>query len=158
MIDAKQRYVGNAHRLSDCKLKSTVTTLHDGQWLAMDSNGEWIISTGAANVRSYITISSKWGDVGANIGRPITEGPKGRDNVTSTGMATVLIGPYRLATDQYETGTYTAGAALCVSSNGKLKPWVKPSAATDISDQEAIVGFVLKAPATAGDLLMFVHE
>lgn len=158
MIKAEARYIGNAHRLSDCKLASSVTTLHDGQWLVANASGEWELSTGAANKRSYLTLSSKWGSPASNIGRPITSAPTGRDNVTSTGMATVLIGPYRLATDQYETGSYVAGAALCVSSNGKLKPWVKPADASAISDQESIVGYVFKAPADANDVLTFIHE
>ena len=156
MIKADARYFNNAHRISDVPLDSGVTALYDGQWLMFGTGataGKLILHTGAANKRGYITLSSKYGDVGANIGRAITEDPAGRDNVTSTGFATVLAGTYRLATDQYETATYVPGAALKISANAKLTPWVK---GTDLA--EDIVGYVTVAPADSADVLTFIHE
>ncbi len=156
MIKAEARYFNNAHRISDVPLSTSVTELYDGQWLMYGTGGDagkFILHDGTSNRRGYITISSKYGDVGANIGRPITMDPAGRDNVTSTGFATVLAGTYRLATDQYETGSYTPGAALKISANAKLTPWV---AGTDKA--EDIIGFVAVAPASASDVLTFIHE
>lgn len=151
MIQFDSRYFNNAHRISDVSLASTVTTLYDGQWLMLDSNGEMVISDGSK--KSYLTISSKYGNPADNINRQITEGPAGRDNVTSTGRVSVLIGPYRIATDQYETGSYSEGDALKVSSNGKLEAW---DSANDSAD--AIVAWVWAPPAEAGDPMTIVHE
>lgn len=156
MIDFDSRYFNNAHRISDGKLAATVTTLHDGQWLMRDENNEFVIHDGTSGVKGYITISSKYGTPADNIGRPITQGPSGRDNVTSTGRVSVLIGPFRLATDQYETGVYTNGTPLVISQNGKLTPatltGATPSAAWDI------VAYVYSAPVEAGAPMIIVHE
>jgi hypothetical protein len=151
MIQFDSRYFNNAHRISDVKLAATVTELYDGQWLMLGENGEMVISDGTA--KSYITLSSKYGNPVDNIARPITEGPAGRDNVSSTGRVTVLIGPFRLATDQYEVGAYAAGDALVVSANGKLQ---KYDSATNTADQ--IVANVWTAPASAGAPMAIVHE
>jgi hypothetical protein len=152
MIQFDSRYYNNAHRLS-CPLKSTVTELYDGQWLALDSDGNAVISAGAANTKSYITLSSKYGTVGGGINAPITDAPAGRDTVTPSGMVSVLIGPFKLVTDQYETGSYTVGAALKVSANGKVEPWV---AASD--SEQLIVGYCYKAPTATDATIGIVHE
>jgi len=153
MIKFDSRYFNNAYRVSDGKLASTVTTLYDGQWLMRNDSDEFVIHTGTTAKKGYMTISSKYGNPVNNIGTPITQGPNGRDNVTSTGKVSVLVGPYRLATDQYETGTYHAGDPLKISENGKLTPFV---VGTD--KEYDIVGHVYKAPASASDVLVFVHE
>jgi len=150
MIKASGRFFNNAHRLS-FPAAAALTTFYDGQWLALNSSGEAILSTGAANVKSYMTLSSRYGVVGGGIGAPITEAPAGRDTVTSTGMVSVLIGTFAVETDQWETGTYNLGAALKVSANGKLMPWVN---GTD--NAALIVGYVTKAPAGATDTLGMV--
>lgn len=156
MIKFDSRYFNNAHRISDGKLAATVTELHDGQWLMRDSNGEFVIHDGTSGVKGYITLSSKYGDPASDIGRPITQGPAGRDNVTSTGRVTVLIGPYRLATDQYETGVYTAGMPLKISSNGKLEPAALSGDST--TPAYDIVAYVYNPPASAGAPMTIVHE
>jgi len=157
MIQFDSRYFNNAHRISDGKLASTVTELYDGQWLMRDSNGEFVIHDGS-NAKGYLTISSKYGNPVNNIGTPITNPPAGRDNVTSTGRVTVLIGPYRLATDQYETGTYNAGDPLKISANGKLEacsfndaPAVVADVQANIEELRKVVAYVYQPPAAAGE-------
>lgn len=152
MISYESQYIKNAHVLSDVKLASAVTTLYAGQWLVMNADGEWELSTGAANAKSYMTVSNKYGNPVDNINRPITAGPAGRDNVTSTGLAAVLIGPYRIATDQYENAVYNAGAALKVSDNGKLTPL------DGGDDASLIVAWVFTPPAEVGAPMTIVHE
>ena len=145
MISFDSRYYGNAHRISDLPLKSTVTTLYDGQWVMLDTDGNAVLHDGTDSKRGFLTISSKYGDVGANIGRTITQGPAGRDNVSSTGMITVLVGPFRLATDRYETDSYAVGDWLKISTTGDLEK------ATIGSDPwYSVVATVWEAPATAG--------
>lgn len=164
MIQFDSQYVNNAHRISDGKLADTVSELRDGQWLMRDSNGEFVIHDGSA-VKGYLTISSKYGDPVNNINRPITEGPAGRDNVTSTGRVSVLIGPFRLATDQYETAVYNVGAPLKISQNGKLTPIVLEDTPSTVAEVQAnfveiskIVAHVYAPPATAGAPMAIVHE
>lgn len=151
MIQFDSRYFNNAHRVS-LPLAAAVGTFHDGQWMTLNSDGELILSTGATNKHSYITISSRYG-TGNAIGAPITDAPAGRDTVSISGLAIVLIGPYALVTDQYETGSYTMGAALKVSANGKLDTWV---AGTD--KNEDIVGYVSKVPAAGSQTIGIIHE
>lgn len=153
MIKFDSRYFNNAHRISDVNLSAGVATLYDGQWLMKDANGEMVLHDGSAT-KGYITISSKYGDPVSNIGRPITEDPAGRDNVTSTGRVTVLIGPYRLATDQYEAGAYNAGDALVISPNALLRPY--DSVGGDTPDM--ICAWVWDPPAAAGDPMTIIHE
>jgi len=153
MIKANARFFNNAHRLS-FKLASSVTgDVKDGQFLTLNTSGEAVISTGAANAFSMMTISSRYGTFDADVGAPITNAPAGRDTITSTGMVTCLIGPYNLITDQYETGTYVNGIALKVSANGKVMPWVS---GTD--SPQLIVGYCSKIP-TGSDLTVGIfHE
>jgi hypothetical protein len=153
MIQLDARYINNAHIISDVPLDKAVTELFDGQFLMMKADGTMTKHDGSTGKRGYMTISSKYGNPVNNIGQPITAPKNGRDNVTSTGLVAVLIGPYRLGTDQYEVGTYTPGAPLKVSASAKLTPWV---AGTDKA--EDIVGYVWTAPAAAGALMTVIHE
>lgn len=164
MIQFDSQYVNNAHRISDGVLAATVTELHDGQWLMQDANGEFVIHDGSA-VKGYLTISSRYGNPVNNINRPVTEAPAGRDNVTSTGRVSVLIGPYRLATDQYEAGAYVAGAPLKISQNGKLEPCVFDDAPAAVADVQAnfvelskVVAHVYAPPADVGAPMVITHE
>lgn len=157
MINFDSRYFGNAHRISDVALSTAVTTLYDGQWL-MKTGDVMEIATGALNSKSYLTLSRKYGSPVNNIGAPITADPSGRDNVTSTGRVTVLVGPFRLATDMYltTTGAYTNGTALKVddsTSSGKLTQWISTADST-----AKIVAYVWDAPTTLGDAMTIVHE
>ena len=164
MIQFDSQYVNNAHRISDGVLSATVTELYDGQWLMKDAAGEFVIHDGSA-VKGYLTISSRYGNPTNNINRPITEGPAGRDNVTSTGRVSVLIGPYRVATDQYENGVYVDGAPLKISQNGKLMPCTFDDAPANVADVQAnfdelskVVAHVYTAPSAAGATMVIVHE
>lgn len=164
MIQFDSQYVNNAHRISDGVLSASVTTLYDGQWLMKDANGEFVVHDGSA-VKGYLTISSKYGNPVSNINRPITDPPAGRDNVTSTGRVSVLIGPFRIATDQYEVGVYASGAPLKVSENGKLTPCVFDDAPADTAAVQAnfvelskVVAHVYAPPASAGAPMTIVHE
>lgn len=153
MISFDSRYFGNAYRISDVPIKSTVTTLYDGQWMKINSDGQAELHDGTSGIKGYMTISSRYGTPANNIGAPITNDPAGRDNVTSTGMVSLLVGPYRIATDQYETDTYTVGTPLTISSNGKLTPFN-----TSTGKAWDIVGWVFAPPATAGAPMTIVHE
>lgn len=155
MIKFDSRYFGNAHRISDYALASTVATLYDGQWLMLNSDGAWEIHDGTSGIPGFITTSSKYGTISDNIGRAITEDPAGRDNVTSTGKAVVLVGPFRLATDQYETDSYAINTPLKISANGKLTP---ATLAGGVDPAYDIVAYVAVAPAQAGDPMTIISK
>jgi len=165
MIQFEARYVNNAYHISDGKLASTVATLYDGQWLMLNANGEYVIHDGSLHKKGFISLSSKYGDPVANINRPITAAPAGRDNVTSSGMVSVLAGAFRLATDQYEAGSYANGAPLKISANGKLMPCTFVAAPTTVAEVHAnaieeakVVAYVYRAPASETDSITIIHE
>ncbi len=172
MIVAEKRYFNYTHRLSDYALSASVTTLYDGQWLMLNSSNEFVISDGSLNNKSYITLSSKWGDVSTQFNAPITQGVLGRDTVSPSGKCTVLIGPFRLETDQYVTDTYVEGMPLKIydgapddDKNGKLIPCAFESPAdndtklaTNIDELRKTVAYVCKVPASATDTIGITHE
>lgn len=172
MIKYEARYFNNAHRLSDVPVDAAVTVLYDGQWMQISEDGTAVLSDGAVNKKSYMTISSKWGALGNGIGTPITAEKTGRDNVSSTGTVSLLLGGFRVATDQFDaTKTYVPGAALKVYDgtsdedlNGKLVPCVfveaddVAKAAANANEALKTVAYVFKAPATAGDALTIVSN
>jgi len=156
MIQYDARYFNNAHRISDVAIDPSVTVLYDGQWMTISPTNTAVISAGGLNNKSFMTISSKWGSLGASIGAPITTPITGRDNVTPTGTVALLMGPYRVETDQFDaTKTYVNGAALKVSTTvpGVVTPFIQ---GTD--DRSLVVGYVFNAPAVAGDMLTIAHE
>ena len=153
MILAEGRYMNNAHRIT-VDLDPSVTTLYDGQWLQFTNNGTVTIADGTK--RAFLTISAKYGDVGASIGAPITDAPAGKDTVTpSGGKAVILIGSFKLETDQFDTtvtlSNYVVGGFLKVNGTGKLTPWVS---ATDKPEQ--IVAVCTKAPLSVNDTIGFI--
>ncbi len=173
MIVAERRYFNYAHRIADFDIDSTVGTLYDGQWLTLNDNNKLVISTGAAGVKSYITLSSKWGDVTTVFNQPITSGVLGRDTVGPSGRGVILIGPYRFETDQYVADQiYTLNAPLKVydgaddaTKNGKLTPCSFNNAPADADAVQAnldelrkIVAYVWKVPASATDTIGIIHE
>ena len=165
MIQFDARYVNNAYHISDGKLAASVATLYDGQWLMRDANGEFVIHDGSLRKKAFISLSSKYGDPVSNIGRPITEAPAGRDNVTSSGMVSVLAGPFRIATDQYEAGEYANGDPLKISATGTLMPCTFVAAPATVAEvhanaieQAKIIAYVYRAPASATDSMAIIHE
>lgn len=153
MIKFDSRYFNNAHRLS-FKLAASVTgDINDGTWLTLDTDGNAVISDGTANTVKFMTISSRYGNVSAGIGNPITADPNGRDTITPSGMVSVLIGPYRLVTDMYATGVYTVGCALKVTTDGKLAPWVGTTDSVELK-----VGYCFKVPTATDATIGIIHE
>ena len=167
MIKYESRYFNNAHRISDIPIDPVVTVLYDGQWMQISDTGTAVISDGTANKRSYMTISSMYGNFTATVGAEITGTydasqtligssfyPLGRDTVTPTGTVSLLIGPFRMETDQYDTAqVYHAGNALKVNATGKLTLW-----ASGVDSGSLIVGYVSKVPANAQDTIGVIHE
>jgi len=145
-IKAESRYFANAHRVSDIKLSDDVTTLNAGQWLSLDSEGEWVISDGTE--KSYLTISSK------NSDKDNVDGVPDDLNGALSGKVVALIGPYRLETDQYDDQeTYTVNSALVVDGNGVVTLY------DDVTDDvDDIVAYVWKVPSGSGDYLGIIHE
>lgn len=152
MIQAKGRFFNNAHRISVALNSGVTGDIADGMFLELNDSGEAIVATGTLNKRCFMTTSSRYGTVESGIGAPITADPAGRDNITSTGMVTLLVGPYSVVTDQYETGTYHCTEALKIHDTGKVEPWVT-------SDNPAlIIGYCSKVPTVTDTTIGIIHD
>lgn len=137
-INVHHRYFQNAHRVSDYPIDPSVTALEDGQWLMLNADRKLVISDGSA--RSYLTTSSI---------------KLGRNTVKESGKAVILVGPYRVETDQWDrSATYAIMDPLKVNANGVVTKFV---VGTD-TRFDLIVGYVTKVPQNADDTIEFIHE
>jgi len=151
MIKYEARYFNNAHRISDVPIDAAVTVLQDGQWMSLSATGTAVISDGAVNKKSYMTLSSMWGALGNGIGVPITAMKTGRDNVSSTGTVSLLMGPFRVATDQYDSAqTFVSGGALKVYDGADATKAGMVTPLNIVGVKQALSNTVLGAVEAAG--------
>jgi hypothetical protein len=148
MIDLTSMYIQKAVRLSLYKLDPSVGNVYAGQMFQLNAAGNWIVAVGTG--KAYPTTNSRF--PGAGLG-PQGELLEGRDDVSKTGMITVLKSNFEISTDQFDaTKTYANGAALypSITVPGKLTPF---DATNNAHLPQFICGYVTKRPINTGDLL-----
>ena len=145
MLDRQISYLQNAHRHSLNRVSAEVDNVYSGQHFHLNDEEEWEYADGSR--MSYPTMNERY--PGKGLG-PQGERLEGRDNVSSSGKLTVLLGNFEIGVDTYVKGaTYQIGRPLVVDSTEK--GFLKPAGDTD----KYIVGYVTHVPEDDNDFLRY---
>ena len=148
---AQTNYIQNAHRL-DGKVAATVTDVQQGQLFQKNAAGEWEYADGTK--KSYPTLNERYAGDGYGLQGERLEG---RDNISRSGMLTVLKGNFEIGTDQYDkAATFTYGAPVCASTDPTKKGLVTLFDVNAASPKwHLVIGHVTHVPADADDMIRY---
>lgn len=149
MLDLKNMYITNAHRLSQYKVAASVTEIRAGQFFQLTDESEWEYADGTQ--KAYMTLNNRFAGKGLGMQGELMEG---RDDVSRIGKIACLMGSYEVGTMEYDKdATFELGKAVVVSTTAAKKGLLAPAGTAP--DAALVVGYVTQVPETDEDFLRF---
>lgn len=150
MLDLKNMYITNAHRLSQYEVDEAVTEIREGQFFQLTDESKWTYADGTQ--KAYMTLNNRYSGLGLGNQKELLEG---RDDVSRIGKLSCLMGAYEVGTLEYDKdATFSVGDALVISTTAAKKGLVTPAGGT-APTPNLIVGYVTQVPADDQDFLRF---
>lgn len=150
MLDLKNMYIQNAHRLSQYEVDESVTEIREGQFFQLNEESKWVYADGTK--KAYFTLNNRY--AGAGLGDQ-KERLEGRDDVSRIGKITAVFGAYEIGTMEYDKDAdFLPGDMLVISTDAAKKGLVTKAGAT-APTPNLIVGYVTVKPESDEDFLRF---
>lgn len=153
MLDLKNMYITNAHRLSQYEVDESVTEIREGQFFQLNADSKWVYADGTK--KAYLTLNNRFAGAGLGMQKERLEG---RDDVSRIGKISCLMGAYEVGTLEYDKdAAYEVGDALVISTTATKKGLVTSAGAT-APTPNLIVGYVTQLPEGDDDFLRFASH